>query len=167
MSGCPNQKVLQRFADGELRRLGRSRIAEHINTCDLCAREIRQLRQMGQLVSAAIKKETESHDLTPLWERIRPAIAPTPSPRTMPDLLLTLLWKPAARAAYAVVIVLLAGLFILRPLFLTPDRPFLIGQARVDSVSTYSPDITVSVMVSHADKSAVVWITGLDAIEEN
>jgi len=167
MTKCPDQKEFQKFADGELRAPRRSRVAQHIKTCPLCANELKQLGQISELVSGAIRKEVESHDLARLWERVSAGIASPPLRRKGWQPVFTFLWKPAAKVAYAAVIVLLAGFFLVRPLLPGSRRPVALGQARVYSVHQYDPHVTVSMLMASGDKSAIVWISGAEAHEEN
>jgi anti-sigma factor RsiW len=164
---CPEERQLQRFADGELSERQAKQIAGHVERCPQCAAAVRRLENVGKLVSGAIRNETKSHDLTGLWERVRQGIA-SPAPRpSFWENLSTLLWKPAAKLAYAVLIVLVTGFIFIRS-FLPPDqKPGVVRRAQVDSVASYSPEVAVSVVVAYADPSAVVWITGLNATEEN
>ncbi len=164
---CPAQRELQRFADGELKEAERSRIAAHVQGCEQCATAIKQLEQVGALVSGAIKKEAESHDLAGLWERVRQGIAsPAPQPGVW-DRLTSLLWKPAVRVAYAAMIVLVAGFLVVNSFLPGPDKPASMARATVDRVFSYDPEVTVSVVMSSSDDAAVVWITGLEATKEN
>jgi anti-sigma factor RsiW len=167
MTQCPDAKDLHRYADGELRGRRRLRIALHVEKCDLCARELEHLRRVGELIAGAIRRETDSHDLTGLWKRVAAGVASPPLPRKGWNVVFSLLWKPAARVAYAAAIVLLAGFFFVRPLLLGPGQPVAIGQARVHSVYQYDPDVTVTMLVASGDKAAIVWISGVERTEEN
>ena len=164
---CPNERQLQRFADGELSERQARQIAGHVDSCPQCAAAVRRLENVGKLVSGAIRKETKSHDLTGLWEKVRQGIA-APAPRpSFWETLSTLLWKPAAKFAYAAAIVFLVGFIFIKSFLLPEQRPGAIRQAQVESVASYSPEVAVSVVVAWGDPSAVVWITGLNATEEN
>ena len=167
---CPNDRELQRFSDGELRGRKRSRVAEHLEKCELCAKELVGLRRVGELVSGAVRKETEGHELAGLWERVRAGIAaeeraPSTTARAW-DLILGLLWKPAAKVAYAAMVLLLGGFFAVK-VFLPGEHAVAMAHAEVNSVASYSPEVAVSVVVAYGDNSEVVWITGLDATKEN
>jgi len=167
MTTCPDQKDLQRYADGELKAPKKSRVAEHVQGCELCARAIEQLERVGRLVSGAIRKETESHDLSGLWGRVRKEIAsPAPQPTTW-ERLMGLLWKPTARVAYAALVVLVTGMFAVKALLPGVGRDVRMMQAQVKAVYAYDPDVTVSVVMASESNSAVVLITGLEATEEN
>jgi anti-sigma factor RsiW len=167
MMRCPDAKDLQRFADGELKKSESSRIAEHVQGCKRCAKAIERLDRVGVLVAGAIRKETERHDLSGLWEGVREGIAsPAPHPGAW-ERLTVLLWKPAVRVAYAAAIVLIAGIVAVKALLLGPDQPAGMAQATVDRVFSYNPEVTVSVVMSSSDDTAVVWITGLEATKEN
>jgi anti-sigma factor RsiW len=164
---CPDERQLQRFADGELSERQAKQIAGHVERCPQCAAAVRRLENVGKLVSGAIRNETKSHDLTGLWEKVRQGIA-SPAPRpSFWENLSTLLWKPAAKFAYAAAIVFLVG-FIFIKSFLPPNQgPGVVRRAQVESVASYSPEVAVSVVLAYEDQSAVVWITGLNATEEN
>jgi len=164
---CPDERQLQRFADGELSKRQAKQIAGHVDSCPQCAAVLRRLENVGKLVSGAIRKETKSHDLTGLWEKVRQGIA-SPAPRpSLWETLSTLLWKPAAKFAYAVLIVFLTGFIFIRSLSPPEQRPWVGRRAQVESVASYSPEVAVSVVLAYGDPSAVVWITGLNATEEN
>ncbi len=167
MTKCPDQKDLQRFADGELKGPRRSRVAAHVKTCPLCAKELQQLRQISELVSGAIRKEVETHDLAGLWQKVSVGIASPPLRRERWQPVFTFLWKPAAKVAYAALIVLFAGLFVVRPLLPGSRRPVALGRAMVYSVDQYDPQVTVSMLMASGDKSAIVWISVVEAPEEN
>jgi anti-sigma factor RsiW len=167
---CPNERELQRFSDGELRGRKKSRVAEHVERCELCAKEVLGLRRVGELVSGAIRKETEGHELAGLWERVRAGIAaqeraPGKEARVW-EVVLRFLWKPAAKVAYAALVLLLGG-FLAVKVFLPGEHAVAIAHAEVNSVASYSPEVAVSVVVAYGDNSEVVWITGLDATKEN
>ena len=167
MTRCPDQNDLQRFADAELRGRRRSRIAEHLQSCDPCARELRQFQKLGELVSSAIRKEAEGHDIAGLWERVSAGIASPSLPRRDWQSLFSLLWRPAAKVAYAALVVLLAGLFVVRPLLFPKGPRVTIRVAKVYSVDQYDPDVTVSMIIAPGGKSSVVWISGVEPTEEN
>jgi anti-sigma factor RsiW len=166
---CPEERQLQRFSDGELSDRQASQIAGHVDSCPQCAAALRRLENVHNLVSGAIRKETRAHDLTGLWEKVRQGIAaPAPRPGFW-EILSTLLLKPAAKLAYAGLIVFL-GAFILLRSFLpsgSDQKPALVRRAQVDSVASYSPEVAVSVVLAYEDRSAVVWITGLNDTKEN
>jgi anti-sigma factor RsiW len=164
---CPDERQLQRFVDGELSDRQAKQVAEHLESCPQCAAAVRRLENVGKLVSAAIRKETQSHDLTRLWEKVRQGIAaPAPQPSFW-EKLSTLLWKPAAKLAYAALIVFLGGFILIRSFLLPDQKPELVRRAQVVSVASYSPEVAVSVVLAYEDQSAVVWITGLNDTEEN
>jgi anti-sigma factor RsiW len=164
---CPEEQQLQRFADGELSERQAKQIAGHVDSCPQCAAAVRRLENVGKLVSGAIRKETKSHDLTGLWERVRQGIAiPAPQPSFW-EKLSTLLWKPAAKLAYAAAIVFLVGFIFVKSFLPSEQKPGVVRRAQVVSVASYSPEVAVSVVVGYGDQSAVVWITGLNATKEN
>lgn len=166
---CPDERQLQRFADGELGDRQAKQIAEHVDSCPQCAAAIRRLEDVGNLVSAAIRKETQSHDLGGVWEKVRQGIA-SPAPRpSFWEKLSTFLWRPAARLAYAGLIVFLGAFIVIRSFLPSPSdqKPALVRRAQVDSVASYSPEVAVSIVVGYGDQSAVVWITGLNDTKEN
>lgn len=167
MTKCPGQKDLQRFADGELTGRRRSRFAEHLEGCQQCAEELRQIRKIGELVSGAIRNEAERHDLTGLWERVSVGIASAPPTYEAWRWVLTLLWKPPARVAYAAAILLLVGFLAFRPFLPDMRPPRATGEAQVYSVHQYDPHVTVSVLLASGGKSAIVWISGVEPTEEN
>ncbi len=167
MIGCPNEKTLQRFADGELKQRDEARVAGHVRSCELCANQLEQLHRLSQLVSGAIRKEAYNHNLSPLWENVLAGITPpAPQPSSW-QLVLGLLWKPAAKVAYALLLVLLAGFFGIKSLLPEKEQFGIIGKAQVVSVSSFNPKVTVSVVVPFESNSAIVWVTGLDATKEN
>ncbi len=166
MIKCPDQKELQRLVDGELTGRKVAQLEEHLRACEICAREVRELRRMGELVSGAIRKEAEGRDLSGLWTNVRQAIGtPAEQPKVW-ELIVNLLWKPAAKLAYAALIVLIAGFFVTNWL-LSDGQPDMLRQAQVHSISSYSPEVTLSVVVPQGNYSAIVCITGLDAVKEN
>jgi hypothetical protein len=167
MIRCPHERELQRFADGELWCRRRSRIADHVHTCEACAREIRQLHTIGELVSGAVRKETEGHDLAGLWDRVREGIRPAPVGQSRGQMILALLWKPATRVAYAALVVLLGGFFLVRSLLPGPQPPVEIGRAQVYKVCTYDPEVSVSLLMASDGRPTIVWISGVEATEEN
>ncbi len=168
MNKCPGHKDLQRFADGELTGRRRSRVAEHLEGCELCAEELRQIRKIGELVSGAIRNEAERHDLTGLWERVSVGIASPPAPTHEGwGRVLNLLWKSPVRVAYAAVIVLVAGFLAVRSFLPDTRPPRATGEAQVYSVDQYDPHVTVSIRLASGGKSAIVWISGLEPTEEN
>ncbi len=167
MTKCPDHNILQRFADGELKGFRRARVAKHLRGCQLCADQLRQVRRIGELVSGAIRKETQDHDLAGLWEKVSAGIASPPLRGAGWQPVWSLLWKPAAKVAYAALIVLLAGFFVVRA-FLPEKGPLVVaGQARVQSVHQYDPHVTVSMVIASGSRSAIVWISGIEASEEN
>jgi anti-sigma factor RsiW len=164
---CPYAKDLQRFADGEAKEPERSRIAEHVQGCERCAKAMERLERVGVLVSGAIRKETESHDLAGLWERVREGIAsPGPQPSVW-ERFKALAWGVPARVAYAAAIILIVAFLGVRSWLFEPEKPVVVGKATVDRVFSYNPEVTVSVVMSSSDNAAVVWITGLEASKEN
>lgn len=167
MSSCPDEKNLQLFADGELAGVRRSRVAAHVKSCELCARNVQQLQRMGELVSSAIREETKGHDIATLWERVSAGIASPPARDQRRRWLISLVWTPAARVAYAAVVALLAGFLAVRPLLFPAGRRPALSRAKVHSVHQYNPEVVVSMMVPSAGESAVVWISGIGPIEEN
>lgn len=166
---CPEEQQLQRFADGELSERLAKQIAEHLDSCPQCAAAVGRLENVGKLVSGAIRKETQSHDLRGVWEKVRLGIA-SPAPRPgFWEKLSTLLLTPAAKLAYAGLIVFLGAFVVIRS-FLpsgSDQKPALVRRAQVDSVASYSPEVAVSVVLAYEDQSAVVWITGLNDTKEN
>lgn len=166
---CPSERQLQRFADRELGERQESEIAQHLDACPRCAAALRRLENVHNLVSGAIRKETQSHDLSGVWERVRQGIA-SPAPRpSFWESLSTLLLKPAAKLAYAGLIVFLGAFILIRsfPPSKPDQKPALVRRAQVDSVASYSPEVAVSVVLAYEDQSAVVWITGLNDTKEN
>ncbi len=167
MTKCPDEKVLHSFADGELKGLLRSRVSEHVVSCERCAREVRQLQTMGQLVSSAIHNAVEDYTIPPLWERVRHQLTPSHGRDRGWRSLVVLLWKPAARVAYAALIVFFSAFFALRSLLTPPVQEATIHRAKVHSVYQFNPDVTVSMMMASGGKPAVVWISGIGPSEEN
>jgi anti-sigma factor RsiW len=179
-NSCPDNRELQKFSDGELEGPARSSVAQHVASCDRCASELRQLQRMGELVSYAIRRETEGHDLSGVRGKVLAGVRATPPAVRSWGIVFRLLWKPAARLAYAALVVLVAGFFAVKSLLPGRGAPKLasvgpdteevvppLGQAHVDRVAVYDPDVTVSVLLARADDSAIVWITGLETVEEN
>ncbi|NQT83850.1 hypothetical protein HQ563_12545 [bacterium] len=167
MTKCPNREDLQRFADGEMKGGRRSRIAEHIKSCELCADDIGQLQRLSELISSAIRKETESRDLAGLWEKVSVGIASPSVGATSRQSLLSLFWKPAAKVAYAALVVLVGGLFVVRPMLYSTGPRVTISRAKVYSVYQYDPDVTVSMIMATGGQSDIVWISGPGRTEEN
>ena len=167
MTTCPDEKELQLLADGELRGSRRSRIAEHVKNCRRCAEDVEQFRKMGQLISTAIREETESVDLSSLWRTISDHITvPHVQDREWKSVI-SLFWKPAARIAYAALLVLAGGLFVIRTFLPPRGQRVTISRAKVHSVHQYNPNVTVSMIMGSEVKPAVVWISGIGPSEEN
>jgi anti-sigma factor RsiW len=118
MSKCPSDEKLAAYFDGELPEAEAGAVEAHVRSCQACAGELAELRELQELTSSMAAPQVSSEEWLANWSAIVARIAPSQAPAARGA---GRVWEALRRfrlalapAAAAALVALAVGLWALR-----------------------------------------------------